>query len=348
MIMVKPCQRRTMGQSAKRSRLAKGRFYTHFWMSIFFLCVLVVVSGLYFATRKVDYVWRWHRIPQYFWYQETVEARAHIRGEVAEITPKGDEVAVLVSGDGERELFTLPAGSLLVEPGDTIYPGDVIGSHQQWRTGILLIGLWTTLKVSVIAIFAGIFIGLAAGLCRISSNPALKWAAITYVELIRGSPLLVQIFIWYFVLGTLFNTLLVQWGFSQFPPIVYGVVSLAFFAGAYVAEIVRAGIQSIHRGQMEAARSLGMSYPQSMSQIILPQAFRRILPPLAGQFISLIKDSSLLGLIAIRELTKATREVVTTSLQPFELWFMCALLYLILTFSLSMIVQYLERRVAVS
>jgi polar amino acid transport system permease protein len=235
-----------------------------------------------------------------------------------------------------------------VEKGDIIYPGDVLGSYREWRTGILLLGLWMTLKVSLIAIFVGIFIGLVAGLCRISSNPALKWAAITYVELIRGSPLLVQIFIWYFVLGTLINTLLAQSGISQISPLWFGVTSLAFFAGAYVAEIVRAGIQSIHRGQMEAARSLGMSYPQAMLHIVLPQAFRRILPPLAGQFISLVKDSSLLGLIAIRELTKATREVVTTSLQPFELWFMCALLYLILTFSLSMFVQYLERRAVIS
>jgi polar amino acid transport system permease protein len=120
--------------------------------------------------------------------------------------------------------------------------------------------------------------------------------------------------------------------------------ALAIFAGAYVAEIVRSGIQSIHRGQTEASRSLGMTYVQSMYHVILPQAFRRILPPLAGQCISLIKDSSLLGIIAIRELTKATREVVTTSLQPFELWFVCALLYLVLTFSLSMLLQYLERR----
>jgi polar amino acid transport system permease protein len=111
-----------------------------------------------------------------------------------------------------------------------------------------------------------------------------------------------------------------------------------------VAEIVRAGIQSIHKGQMEAARSLGMSYPQSMRHIILPQAFRRIIPPLAGQFISLIKDSSLLGIIAIRELTKATREAATASLQYFELFFVCAILYLVLTFSLSMLTQYMEKR----
>jgi len=336
-----------MRRPGKRSRLTKGRFYNQFWASVFFVSVLVIVSGMYYATRKVDYVWRWYRIPQYFYYQERVEIKAQIRGEVEDIVPKDEQVVVHVTGDREKEKYTVPAKALAVEKGDTIYPGDVLGSYREWRTGILLLGLWMTLKVSLIAIFAGIFIGLVAGLCRISSNPALRWAAITYVELIRGSPLLVQIFIWYFVLGTLINTLLAQNGFSQLSPLWFGVTSLAFFAGAYVAEIVRAGIQSIHRGQMEAARSLGMSYPQAMGHIILPQAFRRILPPLAGQFISLIKDSSLLGLIAIRELTKATREVVTTSLQPFELWFMCALLYLILTFSLSMFVQYLERRAVI-
>ncbi len=231
-----------------------------------------------------------------------------------------------------------------MDEGDFIYPGDVLGSYRKWKVGILIKGLWLTLKVSVIAIVIGIFLGVFAGLARISSNPAFRWTVITYVELIRGSPLLVQIFIWYFVIGTLINNLLATNGLGQIPPLWFGVIALAFFAGAYVAEIVRAGIQSIHRGQSEAAHSLGMTYAQAMRHIILPQAFRRIFPPLAGQFISLVKDSSLLGIIAIRELTKATREVVTTSLQPFELWFVCALLYLVLTFSLSMFLQYLEKR----
>jgi len=133
-------------------------------------------------------------------------------------------------------------------------------------------------------------------------------------------------------------------GLGVMPPLWYGVLALAIFTGAYVAEIVRAGIQSVHRGQMEAARSLGLNYSQAMRRIILPQAFRRILPPLAGQFISLVKDSSLLGVIAVRELTKATREVVSSSLQPFELWILCAVLYLVLTFTLSLLIQQLERR----
>jgi polar amino acid transport system permease protein len=156
--------------------------------------------------------------------------------------------------------------------------------------------------------------------------------------------LLVQIFLWYFVVGTVINSMLAQNGLGQISPLWFGVMALAIFTGAYTAEIVRAGIQSVHRGQMEAARSLGLTYPQAMRKVILPQAFRRILPPLAGQFISLVKDSSLLGVISIRELTKASREVVSSSLQPFEIWIVCAILYLVLTFTLSMFVQYLERK----
>jgi polar amino acid transport system permease protein len=325
----------------------RTRGWRHISILLFFVMVGAVVGGIYFATQKVEYVWRWYRVPQYFYYIDSVETKAEIEGEVASLIPKGDRVEVVVRGDGEEETYSVPGKSVRVNEGDFVYPGDILGSYQEWKVGILLQGLWLTLEVSILAVFLGIILGLLTGLARISKNPALRWTAITYIELIRGSPLLVQIFIWYFVLGTMLNALLAQQGMGQLSPLWYGVAALAVFAGAYVAEIVRAGIQSIHFGQMEAARSLGMTYPQSMRYIILPQAFRRILPPLAGQFISLIKDSSLLGIIAIRELTKATREVVTTSLQPFELWFVCAILYLVLTFALSMFVQYLERRTAI-
>ncbi|MBN2123810.1 MAG: ABC transporter permease subunit [Deltaproteobacteria bacterium] len=336
-----------MGFSPRTSRYHSRASYL-FWAGAFCVFILALVGTLYYATLKVDYVWRWYRIPQYFYFKDQIEVRSQIDGEVREILRKAEECTVVVEGDGEAGKYPLPAKGLRVEEGDLIYRGDVLGSHEEWRVGILLQGLWLTLEVSIIAIFIGIIIGLFGGLARISSNPALRWTVITYVELIRGSPLLVQIFIWYFVLGTVINTLLATRGINQVPPLWFGVAALAFFTGAYVAEIVRAGIQSIHRGQTEAARSLGMTYAQDMRHVILPQAFRRIFPPLAGQFISLIKDSSLLGIIAIRELTKATREVVTTSLQPFELWFVCALLYLILTFSLSMFLQYLERRTVMS
>jgi polar amino acid transport system permease protein len=326
----------------------RTRGWRHVSILLFFVLVGSIAYGLGFATQKVEYVWRWYRIPQYFFYRDQVEVKADIEGEVASVAARGADVEVTVRGSSGGKVYRLPANSVRVHRGDVVYPGDVLAAQKRWKVGILLEGLWTTLEVSIIAVFLGVVIGLFTGLARISSTPVLKWSAITYIELIRGSPLLVQIFIWYFVLGTMVNALLSKSGLQQLSPLWFGVAALAVFAGAYVAEIVRAGIQSIHRGQMEAARSLGMTYSQAMRHIILPQAIRRILPPLAGQFISLIKDSSLLGIIAIRELSKATREVVTTSLQPFELWFVCAVLYLVLTFSLSMFVQYLERRTALS
>lgn len=324
----------------------KRSYFT--WATVFFMLLAAAIVGLYYAAAQIDYVWRWYRIPRYFYYQEDIEIRSEVAGEVAAITYAGDGVAITVKGGDGEEIYTAPTRNVRVSDGDLIFVGDTLASYKTWKVGILLLGLWITIKVSLIAIVFGVLIGVFAGLARISANPAFKWSAITYIELIRGSPLLVQIFIWYFVLGTLINTLLMKQQIGvTIPPLWFGVAALAFFTGAYVAEMVRAGIQSIHRGQTEAARSLGMSYVQTMVHVILPQAMRRILPPLAGQFISLIKDSSLLGIIAIRELSKATREVVTTSLQPFELWFVCALLYLILTFSLSMWVQYLERRTLV-
>ncbi len=318
--------------------------YYIFWKSAFFILLGMSIFLLWYTTNEVEYVWRWYRVPQYFVAEMDVETRSFIEGEVKSIDRRGETVAITVANSRESETYQAPAGEIRVYKGDFIFPGDTLAVHQVTRPGILLQGLWLTIKVSMIAIVFGILIGLFTGLARLSDNPCLRWTAITYIEFIRGSPLLVQIYLWYFVFGTIINDLLARQGIPQISSLWYGVASLAIFAGAYVAEIVRAGIQSIHRGQTEASRSLGMNYAQSMLHVVLPQAMRRILPPLAGQFISLIKDSSLLGIIAIRELTKATREVVTTSLQPYELWFMCAILYLLLTFSLSMFVQYLERR----
>ena len=317
------------------------------WVGVFVMFILVVAGLFYYATQKIEYVWRWNRMPIYFVYEETIEINSEIAGEVDTIVTKGKRVTVVVKGQSESVSYTVPTKSLIVVEGEIISLGDHIGGFKKWKPGLLVIGLWLTLKLSFMATIFGVLIGVAGGLARISSNPAIKWISIVYVEIIRGSPLMVQILIWYFVLGTVINDLLATYGMGRLSAFWYGVASLACFAGAYVTEIVRAGIQSIHRGQTEAARSLGMTYAQCMRYIILPQALRRILPPLAGQFISLIKDSSLLGIIAIRELTKAGREAVSASLQPFEIYLVVAVLYLVLTFSLSMFVQHLERRSAV-
>ena len=333
-----------MNASVKNQLTVRPPGY-YMWVGIFVVFALAVTGMFYYATQKIEYVWRWNRIPIYFAYLDTIEIASEIDGEVESISAEGKEAVVNVKGyDGKIESYNVPLDGVNVVDGEVISIGDVLGSYEEWKPGLLMIGLWITLKLSIFATIFGVIIGIAGGLARISSNPAFKWTTIVYVEIIRGSPLMVQILIWYFVFGTVINDLLAAYGMGRVPAFWYGVASLACFAGAYVTEIVRAGIQSIHRGQTEAARSLGMSYAQCMRYIILPQALRRILPPLAGQFISLIKDSSLLGIIAIRELTKAAREGVTASLQPFEIYMVLALLYLVLTFTLSMFVQHLERR----
>jgi len=332
-----------MENSNNIRNLAKSSRY-NFWVGVFGAFCLVTAGLFYYATQKIEYIWRWNRVPIYFAYEDEIEITSELDGEVESIEGKDKEAIITVKGLDGSESYTVPAGSVVVEEGELISPEDTLAQYKEWKPGLLIIGLWITLKVSVMATIFGVLIGVIGGLMRISSNPALKWITIAYVEVIRGSPLMVQILIWYFVLGTVINDLLAAFGLGRIPVFWYGVASLACFAGAYVTEIVRAGIQSIHRGQTEAARSLGMTYAQSMRYIILPQALRRILPPLAGQFISLIKDSSLLGMIAIRELTKAAREAVASTLQPFELYILAAVLYLVLTFTLSMALQYMERR----
>ena len=319
-----------------------GSFYL--WAVTFFLLWILIIIAFYVATVKIDYIWHWEKIPGYFLYKDTIAITSEIDGEVETISIEGEKAVVRVKGDDETEDYIAPAEGLVIEEGDLISPGDSLATYRKWKLGIFMIGLVITIEVSILSTIFGILIGIFGGLARVSSNPLLKWSSTLYVELIRGSPLLVQIFIWYFLLGTMINAIIAKQGLGPIDPLWYGVASLSTFTGAYVAEIVRAGIQSIHFGQVEAARSLGMTYVQSMRHIILPQALRRILPPLAGQFISLVKDSSLLGIIAVRELTKATREIVTVSLQTFECWMVCAILYLIVTFALSMFVQHLERR----
>ena len=336
-----------MDKSETKQPLFKPTSY-NIWIGVFCVIILATAGAFYYASQKIEYIWRWNRVPIYFAYKDTIDITSAIDGDVESVTIGDKESIITIKGLDQSESYKAPAGSVVdVEEGEMIFIDDTLATYQKWKPGLLLIGLWLTLQISVIATILGVIIGIIGGLSRISSNPALRWITIIYVEIVRGSPLMVQILIWYFVLGTVINELLAAYGLGRLPAFWYGVASLACFAGAYVTEIVRAGIQSIHRGQTEAARSLGMSYAQSMLHIILPQALRRILPPLAGQFISLIKDSSLLGMIAIRELTKAAREAVTVSLQPFEVFFLAAALYLVLTFTLSMLVQRLEKRMAI-
>ncbi|MDN6873629.1 amino acid ABC transporter permease [Pseudomonas citronellolis] len=309
------------------------------WHGLTALIILLIGVGLWYSTSLISYEWRWNRVPQYFAYQAEEPQRADNLSRVEKIEAAGREAHVtLVDDDGQQQVLNVAADSLQFSENDDVSEGDVVGVQRHWAAGPLLWGLWTTLWISFVSGALGLFIGLATGLCRLSRNPTLHDLSTLYVELVRGTPLLVQIFIFYFFIGTVLNLS------REFA----GVAALALFTGAYVAEIVRAGVQSIARGQDEAARSLGLSAAQSMRHVILPQAFKRVLPPLAGQFISLVKDTSLVSVIAITELTKSGREAITTSFSTFEIWFCVAALYLVINLPLSHMASRLERRLGQS
>lgn len=202
----------------------------------------------------------------------------------------------------------------------------------------LMSGLAMTVKISILAIFFGTLLGVAGALARTSKNRLLNLIANVYIEWVRNTPLLIQILFIYFGLGVFFDM----------SPLIAAVSALSIFAGAYIAEIIRAGIQSIHKGQREAALSIGMTEWQAMYLVILPQAIRRILPPLAGQFITLIKDSSLVSVIAVTDLTYVAKNIVTNTFRAFEVWLAIAMFYFVLSFALSIAVRMLERRLAQS
>lgn len=202
----------------------------------------------------------------------------------------------------------------------------------------MLDGLLMTIKISILSIMLGTVLGVLGALCRTSGNAILRGLGNVYVEWIRNTPLLIQILFIYFGLGVFFNL----------SSLIASVLALSFFSGAYITEIIRAGIQSIHRGQHEAALSIGMTEFQAMFLIILPQAVKRILPPLAGQFITLVKDSSLVSVIAVTDLTYVAKNIVTTTFRAFEVWLAIAAFYFVLSFGLSMAVRKLEKRLAQS
>ncbi|MDC7235778.1 MAG: amino acid ABC transporter permease [Spirochaetales bacterium] len=197
-------------------------------------------------------------------------------------------------------------------------------------------GIFVTFQVTVMAIVCATFIGLLTGLGQISRNVFFNRVATVYVELIRGIPLLVQLFYIYFALGKFLNI----------QGMVAAVIAMAVCYGAYMGEIFRAGIQSIPKGQMEAAIALGMSRGQALRLIILPQTMRVILPAIGNEFIALLKDSSLVSVLAISDLLRRGREFASTSFLYFESYTMVALVYLVFTLFLSRLVAIMEERMA--
>lgn len=209
----------------------------------------------------------------------------------------------------------------------------------------LLLGAAMTLFLTVISVFNGVIIGTFTGVARVIHNKVLNTIAGIYVDFIRGTPLLVQIFMIHFgtppILGRLFG----EGNPIPINPFFSALLALSINSGAYMAEIVRAGIQSIDVGQMEAARSLGMTYRQAMRYIILPQAMKRVIPPLGNEFIAMLKDSSLVSVIGMEELVRKAQIIVTRSYRPTETWIEVGIIFLLMTIPFTRLVAKLEKGV---
>jgi polar amino acid transport system permease protein len=204
-----------------------------------------------------------------------------------------------------------------------------------WRyRGLFWRGIWVTVAISLGAMALGLALGLASGLASVSESAWLTELAALYVGAFRGTPLLVQVLIFYFCVGVVVHV---------DSPVGIGTACLGLFAGAYISEMVRAGIESVDKGQWETAVSTGLTHRQTLVHVILPQAARRLVAPITGQFVSCIKDSSLLSVISVRELTKAAEMINATTYQTFEAYLPLALLYLLLTWPLSRLTRRLER-----
>jgi len=208
---------------------------------------------------------------------------------------------------------------------------------------VLVEGAKITVEFTVVSVFFGMILGLVFALGRMAQNKVIRYISSGYIDFFRGTPLLVQIFLIYFGLPQLFTFTL-----PNNYEYIAGALALSLNCGAYTAEIFRSGIQSIDFGQAEAARSLGMSHYQSMRYIILPQAFRVVIPPLGNEFIAMLKDSSLLAIIAIEDLMYTGKIIAGRTFQPMPVFLMVAVMYLVMTMILSMFVNYTEKRLAKS
>jgi len=248
-----------------------------------------------------------------------------------------------------------------------LIPSYIIGWHtgrEEYFANLLLQGLMATIRISIYASILALILGTILGIARCSTNLTVRMLARTYLEFLRNIPPVVVVFIFFFFLSQqLIDALdLARWSrkiarqddiwlwefffgdMRRFPSLISGVIVLALFESAFVGEIVRAGIQSVPKGQREAARSIGMSRTQELRYIVLPQAMKKVVPPMANQFITLIKDSSIISLISVQELTYKTVELVASSRMIFEAWITTAAFYFIVCFGLSRLFARFEKR----
>ncbi|GAB4463797.1 MAG: amino acid ABC transporter permease [Elainellaceae cyanobacterium] len=204
----------------------------------------------------------------------------------------------------------------------------------------LSLGAITTLQLTIVSILLGLVLGSLLAILRLSPSRLVRLGAIAYIDFFRGTPLLAQLFMIYFGLPSLLQSMGIGLKFNQWTA---AILALSLNGAAYIAEIVRAGIQSIELGQREASQSLGLGPMQTMRYIVFPQAFRRMIPPLGNEFISRLKDTSLVAVIGFEELLRRGQLVVAQTYRAFEIYFAVALVYLVLTLLSSQFFSFLER-----
>ncbi|MGE5404688.1 MAG: amino acid ABC transporter permease [Candidatus Saccharibacteria bacterium] len=202
---------------------------------------------------------------------------------------------------------------------------------------VLLTGALITVEVTIGSVLLGLLIGLFIGILRISRFKLISYPALAYIEFFRGTPLLAQIYLIYFGIAPMVAGHSVN-------PLITGIIICGLNSGAYIAEIVRGGIDAIDKGQMEAAKSLGMSYNQSMLHIILPQAFKVMIPPLINEFVAMLKDTALVSVIGVEELMRKGQLAVAATYEPFVIFTVVALLYLAMTLPITRLGVWTERR----
>ncbi|UZP66117.1 ABC transporter permease subunit [Desulfovibrio mangrovi] len=212
-------------------------------------------------------------------------------------------------------------------------------SEVMWETLPLLTeGIELTIYLTVVGLIFGFIIGVTSGLARISRNPFLRSVSLVYIEIIRGTPMVVQALFLYFGVPLAAGI--------RIAPVTAGIITIAVNSGAYIAEIVRGAIQSIDVGQSEAGRSIGLTRMQTMLYIIWPQAFKRMIPPLGNQFIISLKDTSLLTVIGVAELTRQGQEIVAVNFRSFEVYLTIAVVYLCMTLSIAKVLRMYERKLS--
>ena len=218
-----------------------------------------------------------------------------------------------------------------------------MGFKFQWNVvletfPLLLSGVKLTVIITVCGLLFGFVLGATVGLMKLSRNLPVRKLAGAYVEAIRGTPLIVQVMFLYFGVPMAVG--------MRIRPVTAGIIAIAVNSGAYIAEIVRGAVQSIDPGQIEAGRSIGLTRTQTMRYIIWPQAFRRMIPPLGNQFIISLKDTSLLVVIGVAELTRVGQEIIAVNFRAFEVWLTVGVVYLMMTLTIARLLRIAEDRLA--